>query len=106
MAASDGTVAARTGQDRDDLDAVLRTTEGRRFVRRLLTEAGLYEFSPQGLDPQALLYTAAKRDFGLLIVAMVTDVDPRMFAMLTREAADDAVREAANMMGNPDELEG
>jgi hypothetical protein len=88
-------------QDRDDLDLVLRTVEGRRFVRRLLTEAGLYEFSPQGLDPQALLYKAAQRDFGLLIVAMVNDVDPRAFVTLTREAAEDAARVKAENDGGP-----
>lgn len=98
----DDTLAASALQDRTDLMEVLRTVEGRRFIRRLLTEAGLYEFSPQGLDPQRLIYKAATRDFGLLIVAMVNDVDPRAFVTLTREAADDAVRIAAQMKGDPE----
>jgi hypothetical protein len=76
--------------------------EGRRFVRRLLDEARLYEFSPQGLDPQAVLYRAAQRDFALLIVAMVNDADPRAFALMTNEAAEDAIHEARKM-GVPDE---
>jgi hypothetical protein len=88
-------------QAREDLTSVLRTLEGRRFVRRLLTEAGLYELSPRGLDPQLVLYKAAQRDLGLLIVAMVNDVDPRAFVTLTREAAEDAARAEADNKGGP-----
>jgi hypothetical protein len=98
----DGTVAEFTTRDRRDLMEVLRTQEGRRFIRRLLEEAGLYEFSPQGLDPQALVYTAAKRDFGLTIVAMVNSVDPRAFVTLTREAAEDALRPEPQDEGDPE----
>jgi phage baseplate assembly protein W len=90
--------------DLQALSSVLRTTEGRRFIRRLLTEARLYEFSPRGLDPQAMVYRAAQRDFGLLVVAMIADVDPRAFANLTREAAEDAERLKAKMMGDPDDI--
>ena len=99
MQDDDGTLPIAPKQDRYDLLEVLRTAEGRRFIRRLLTEAGLYEFSPQGLDPQAMVYAAAKRDFGLLIVAMVNEVDPRAFVTLTREAADEATRLAKNSGG-------
>ncbi len=88
----DGTLDLEAAaQDRRDLQSVLSMVEGRRFIRRLLTEAGLYAFSPQGLDAAALAYTAGRRDFGLLIVSMVTDVDPRSFAQLTNEAAQDAI---------------
>jgi CRP-like cAMP-binding protein len=97
----DGTFAERLAQDRQALSSVLRTMEGRRFIRRLLEEAGLYEFAPDGLAPQSVLYKAAQRDFGLSIIAMVNDVDPRAFANLTREAAEDAVREAAKDKGGP-----
>jgi hypothetical protein len=102
MAEDDGTLRTSSDQDRTDLLEVLRTKEGRRFIRRLLTEARLYEFSPQGLDPQALVYTAARRDFGLLVVAMVNDVDPRAFVTLTREAAEDAERAEAKHKGVPE----
>lgn len=101
MESDHGKVPTNAEQDRYDLQAVLRTTEGRRFIRRLLTEARLYEFSPTGLDPQSLAYRAGQRDFGLLIIAMVADVDPRMFAQLTREAAEDAERLAAKQTGEP-----
>jgi hypothetical protein len=96
-----GTLPQSSTQDKHDLGAVLRTKEGRRFIRRLLTEARLYEFSPAGLDPQAVLYRAAQRDFGLLIIAMVAEVDPRAFALLTREAAEDAERLQALDEGDP-----
>lgn len=100
MDTDDGTLPVST-TDRTDLMEVLRTVEGRRFVRRLLTEARLYEFSPQGLDPQAMAYAAGQRDFGLLIIAMVNDVDPRAFVTLTREAAEDALRAEAKSKGGP-----
>lgn len=95
MPDDDDTLAEDFLQARMDLAEVLRTVEGRRFLRRLLTEAGLYELAPTGLDPQALVYKAAQRDFGLLIVAMVNSVDPRAFTTLTREAAEDAIRAQA-----------
>ena len=97
------TVAARQNQDRWDLAEVLRTVEGRRFIRRLLTEARLYEFSPQGLNDREMLYGAAQRDFGLLIVAMVNDVDPRAFVTLTREAAEDAASLNTKTSGDPND---
>lgn len=85
----------------DDVEFVLRTKEGRRFIRRLLTEAKLYEFSPAGLDEKAMLYHDARRDFGVLIISMVNAVDPRAFVTLTVEAAEDAIRAKARMTGEP-----
>lgn len=102
MVGDDGTLHEDIQQVREDMLVVLRTREGRRFVRRLLDEAGLYEPSPVGLDPSTLVYRAARRDFGLLVVAMVNSVDPRAFVTLTSEAAEDAIRAAANAKGNPE----
>lgn len=103
MMANDDTISASTArQDRLDLQTVLRTMEGRRFIRRVLTEAGIYEFTPHGIDPQALAYKAGQRDMGLLIIAMVTDADPRSFVQLTQEAAAELERAQRQQEGDPD----
>jgi hypothetical protein len=97
----DMVLAEAAAQDRMDLQSVLRTVEGRRFIRRLLTEAGLYDFTQSGLEVGALAYTAGRRDFGLLIVSMVTSVDPRAFAQLTNEAALETERLQSTYKGDP-----
>lgn len=72
------------------LAGIARTTEGRFFLRTLLDLCGLYAPS----DLTNLPYEAGKRAVALSLIAALNEIDPRLFALIASEAADDATRAA------------
>lgn len=74
------------------LRAVVNTAEGRVVLRWLLEEAGLLaaSFAPgQGLGPTDIAWREGRRSFGLALMQNLTALDPRFFAVLMAEAAEE-----------------
>jgi len=70
-----------TRAEEEDLAAVLARPEGRRVLRRLLDQSGL--FAPPFLaDPLALAYREGGRALGLVLIQMITAAAPERLAGL------------------------
>lgn len=73
----------------DDADfvAVLKATEGRRFVRRLLAECGIYRASFTG-DAQTTAFNEGRRHVGLWLTSLF-DFHPDLYIQLLTEKEND-----------------
>lgn len=82
-------------QEQADLEAVMGTPAGRRFVWKLLGETGLYRSS---YHPSALIhFQEGQRSIGLALLARLTADCPDQYLMMQSEAID-AQRKLAERM--------
>jgi hypothetical protein len=75
----------RQREDRkiNDLKAVLKTPEGRRFIWNILSEAGIYQSSFTGNSET--FFREGKRALGLMIVRDIDQHMPEAMAQMSRE---------------------
>lgn len=59
----------------NDLKAVLSTVQGRRVIRRILTEAGIFRATYAGENTHATAFGEGKRNLGLFIYAEIMEAD-------------------------------
>lgn len=74
-------------QRADDLRAVMGTPEGRRFVWRLLNEAGLFSSSYTG-EAISGAFTEGKRAFAVHLVKQLQAESRDAYVVMVREAAE------------------
>ena len=68
----------------EDVKAILKTKEGRRFVWKILEACGVYRSSMTGNS--LTFFNEGKRDIGLQVLADVMDANPEAFLVMQREA--------------------
>lgn len=74
-------------QNDDDLRAVLATTQGRRFLWRMLSQAGLY--SPSfATDPLATAYNEGRRSVAMGLMLEAQRVSAPLYVRAVREQMD------------------
>jgi hypothetical protein len=74
-----------TRQRRDDLRWLLGDPRGRRFVSRLLDDAGLHAAAHQGASTNAAFHLEGKRTVGLALLDEIKGLDPLRYAEMVRE---------------------
>lgn len=67
---------------------LLGTYEGREFVWRLMTQAGLFGTSFVGELPLSMAYNEGKRSQALWVQVDIFEADPKAWALMQREAED------------------
>ena len=86
-----------------DFKKVLSMVEGRRFIWRLMAEAGVFR-SSFNLSDLAMSNNEGRRDMGLLLLNEMLAVSPNSFIQAQREAVSDYKSEhAQNLEGALDE---
>ena len=67
-----------------DLMKVLEGREGRRFIRRIFQDCGVYSPLPVS-DPMLMAFLEGKRNVGLALFAQVKACSPNFVTMLLQE---------------------
>jgi hypothetical protein len=70
-----------------DFERVCKTPEGRRFVRRVLGECGVYQSSFTG-DAQTTAYREGMRSIGLWLVSLFDNCPETYIQLLTEKSND------------------
>jgi hypothetical protein len=78
----------RQEQKIDDLKAVMGAPEGRRFVWRLLREAGIYNSSFVGGSPDITAFKEGARNLGLTLLAEIMTEASESFLTMQKEAIE------------------
>ncbi len=94
---------AAAQQADDDLHAVMKTPNGRRFVWRLMTQAGVLAAS-YAADPTATAFNEGRRSIGLNLMREIQRVCPDLYVASLRE--DLQAKEEAKAPPVPDETAG
>lgn len=72
----------RAALQRADFRFVLASVEGRRFVRRVLSECGVYQTSYVSGDALAMSYKEGRRSVGLWLQQLFVDCPDQYFQLL------------------------
>lgn len=78
----------------EDVRQLLGCAWGRRFLWRLLDEAGVWA-SSFSVEPLAMAYAEGRRSVGLALLAELQRVDAVAYGLMLREQLDEAARRAA-----------
>ena len=68
----------------DDLQKVLKSPEGRRFVWRVLSEAGVFKAS-FSLNSMQTAFNEGRRDIGIWLIKDIDRAEPNAYAQMQRE---------------------
>lgn len=79
-------------QELADLRHVLETRPGRRFVWRLLAQAGCFRLSFTYAEPETTVFNEGRRSLGLLLMAEIHELDPSFYMTMAKEARDEERR--------------
>ena len=86
----------RREKELNDLTAVLRTVEGRRFVWRILTESMLFCTTFSGNDPLTQSRNEGKKDVGYMLINDVMSSNPQLFIQMQNEYISKQKQELAD----------
>lgn len=75
----------RTARERADLESLLSTVQGRRFVWKLLCDAGLYQVI-SGVDDFTRGVAEGRRRAGLALIAPIQALNPEYYHLMAKEA--------------------
>jgi len=75
-------------RDRTDLQHVLETQQGRRFLWKLLSDCGVFRLSFQYGDAQSTAFNEGRRGVGLALMVAIQDLDPTLYHRMAKEAHD------------------
>jgi len=91
-------------QKENDLRDVLSSASGRRFVYRILEEAGVYS---DGFNTNAAVmgFHAGKRNMGLFLLKDIEDKFIDQYSQMRREHKSDLLSDAAEKKKNEDQKE-
>lgn len=81
----------RREREANDLRWVLSTKQGRRFMWRLLSEAGVYRLS-FNTNAATMAFNEGARNIGLGLVTSITEACPDLYAQMRAEQKDDKER--------------
>ena len=74
-------------RSRADVQFLLSTAQGRRFIWRYLEECGVYRSSVKGVfNPSEVFFYEGRREIGLKILADVHNADPEAYTRMINEA--------------------
>jgi len=79
-------------RERDDIEWVMSTLQGRRFMWRLLSHCGVYKELEGDTIPQ-LMKQEGKRSIGLFLMGITADVSQAQVFTMMREAESKAIEE-------------
>jgi hypothetical protein len=79
-------------QEINDLKTVLSTRAGRRYLWRLLGQAGVFRLSFVAGAPDATAFNEGARNLGRSVMAEIMDEAPNSFLAMQKEAIDDEQR--------------
>ena len=79
--------SSRRQQEVDDIRVVLSTRQGRRFVWRHMTNAGIFQSCFTGNS--ATFFNEGKRDVGLKLLAEVQEAGEELYLRMMKEAKGD-----------------
>ena len=74
----------RRERELDDLKKILKIPEGRRFVLRVLGEAGMFHAS-FSLNSMQTSFNEGKRDIGLWLMKDLDSAEPMAYSQMLRE---------------------
>lgn len=77
---------SRQQKESADVVAVMSTAEGRRFVKRILDAAGVYQTSFVRGESDATAFNEGRRNVGLLILAAIDSADPQSYDLMMQES--------------------
>lgn len=80
----------RQQRELDDLRHVMGTRQGRRFVWRQLSAAGVFRLSFTYAEPETTIFNEGRRSMGLNLMAEIHQLDPAHYLTMANEAAADA----------------
>lgn len=92
----------RREREIEDLKAVMGTKEGRRFIWRLLGQAGIFRPSFVAGSPDTTAFNDGARNQGLNLMAEVMSEAPKQFLTMQQEAMDDEQRRRDEDSADPD----
>jgi len=73
----------RREREVNDIRSMLGTTEGRRFLWRLMEKCGVYRESFTGSSETFFL--EGKRSIGLFVIAEIMDAEPEAYLLMIKE---------------------
>lgn len=73
--------------ERADIEFVMGSVHGRRFMWRVLAHCGAYR-SVFAVDPHVTAFNSGKQDVGHFLMAELNDVCPKEFSVMTKEATE------------------
>lgn len=83
-----------------DLGAVMDSPEGRRFVWRMLSEAGVFRPSFIAGAADVTAFNEGSRNFGLILLAEIMAELPESFLIMQREAVNHEQYNKRNAQSN------
>ncbi|MDT8419353.1 MAG: hypothetical protein RQ754_02890 [Desulfuromonadales bacterium] len=92
----------RREREIEDLKAVMATKEGRRFIWRLLGQAGIFRPSFVAGSPDTTAFNDGARNQGLNLMAEVMSEAPKQFLTMQQEAMDDEQKRRDEDSADPD----
>lgn len=78
----------RRDRDLSDLKKIIDRSEGRRFLWRLLSEAGVHRGS-YASNALETAFKEGKRDIGLFVLTDLLSIQPEVISVMQREAKND-----------------
>jgi hypothetical protein len=82
----------RREREIEDLKTVMSTAQGRRFVWRMLGQAGIFRPSFVAGSPDTTAFNDGARNQGLNLMAEVMQESPKQFLTMQQEAMNDEQR--------------
>lgn len=78
----------QTERERTDLQNVLDSVSGRRFVWKQLSDAGVFRLSYVPGDSHSTAFNEGRRNQGLALLLAVQSLDPTLYHRMAKEAHD------------------
>ena len=74
----------RKDRELDDLKAVLKKPEGRRFVYQVLSECGVFK-SSFALNSMQSAFNEGRRDIGIMLLKLLDEAEPQAYSQMLAE---------------------
>lgn len=71
-----------------DFKTLANTAEGRRFLRRLLAECGVYQLAFTAASPDTTAFKEGRRSIGLWLLSLFEGIPETYIQLLTEKAND------------------
>lgn len=92
----------RREQERNDLRAVMDTAAGRRFVWKLLSDAGVFRSSYVAGQADTTAFNEGGRNRGLTLLGDIMNDAPEKYLIMQKEAIDNDQKQREGSSGDND----
>ena len=75
-------------REQADLQSVLSSVQGRRFVWKLLSDAGVFRISHSAGDSHSTAFNEGRRNQGLSLLLAIHELDPLLYFTMAKEAQE------------------